>query len=206
LSPDGKWVVSLPSASPAQFVLLPTKAGEPQALTNDNINHVWARWFPDGQHFLFSGNEPGKGTRLYVQARQGGQPQSISPEGTHPFAVALSPDSKVVAAIGPDEQSYLYPTTGGDPRRIPGLEPGEEPINWGPDSRSLFIYRPGQLPARVYRLDTVTGQRTQLMQLLPSDPAGVNNIGPIVLTPDGKSYVYGYHRTLTDLYLVEGLK
>lgn len=44
------------------------------------------------------------------------------------------------------------------------------------------------------------------MQLLPSDPAGVNNIGPIVLTPDGKSYVYGYHRTLTDLYLVEGLK
>ena len=41
---------------------------------------------------------------------------------------------------------------------------------------------------------------------MPSDPAGVIHIGPIVLTPDGKTYVYGYHRTLSDLYLTEGLK
>ena len=27
-----------------------------------------------------------------------------------------------------------------------------------------------------------------------------------MMTPDGKSYVYGFHRTLGDLYLVEGLK
>jgi hypothetical protein len=26
------------------------------------------------------------------------------------------------------------------------------------------------------------------------------------MTPDGASYIYGYHRTLSDLYLVEGLK
>jgi len=26
------------------------------------------------------------------------------------------------------------------------------------------------------------------------------------MTPDGKSYVYGFHRTVGDLYLVEGLK
>ena len=41
---------------------------------------------------------------------------------------------------------------------------------------------------------------------MPSDPAGVNIILPILLTPDGKSYVYGYRRMLSDLYLVEGLK
>ena len=28
----------------------------------------------------------------------------------------------------------------------------------------------------------------------------------ILITPDGKTYVYGFHRTLGDLYLVEGLK
>ena len=39
-----------------------------------------------------------------------------------------------------------------------------------------------------------------------SDPAGVENIGPILLTPDAKNCVYGYHRMLADLYLVEGLK
>jgi hypothetical protein len=36
--------------------------------------------------------------------------------------------------------------------------------------------------------------------------AGVSQIGPIVMTPDSASYIYGYHRTPSDLYLVEGLK
>jgi hypothetical protein len=42
--------------------------------------------------------------------------------------------------------------------------------------------------------------------LMPSDPAGVETIGPVLITPDGKACVYGYHRTLSDLYMVEGLK
>jgi hypothetical protein len=41
---------------------------------------------------------------------------------------------------------------------------------------------------------------------MPSDPAGVSRVGPILLIMDGKSSVYGYHRMLSDLYLVEGLK
>jgi hypothetical protein len=35
---------------------------------------------------------------------------------------------------------------------------------------------------------------------------GVVTIGPILLTPDAKTVVCGYHRTLSDLYLVDGLK
>ena len=41
---------------------------------------------------------------------------------------------------------------------------------------------------------------------MPSDPAGVETIGPILLTQDAKTCVYGYHRTLSDLYLVDGLR
>jgi hypothetical protein len=43
-------------------------------------------------------------------------------------------------------------------------------------------------------------------QLLPSDPAGVETIGPILMTPDAQTCIFGYHRMLADLYLVEGLK
>jgi len=111
-----------------------------------------------------------------------------------------------VAAIGPDQRGYLYPIAGGEPRVIPGLNPGEQPITWSTDGRSLYIYQPGELPARVYRLDARTGQRTFWKPLMPSDPAGVENIGPILLTPDAKTCVFGYHRMLADLYLVEGLK
>jgi len=206
LSPDQKSVMAQPLGTPAQLVLLPTGAGESKALTNDAISHNWARWLPDGTHFLFSGNEPNRGVRLYVQSRDGGKPQPISPEGINGSSFAISPDGQVVAGIGPDEKGYLYPVAGGDPRPIPGFSPGEEIIGWGTAGRWLNVYQPGELPAKVYRLDVTTGQRTLWKQLLPSDPAGVEHVGPILITHDGTTCVYGYHRTLSDLYLVEGMK
>lgn len=36
--------------------------------------------------------------------------------------------------------------------------------------------------------------------------AGITDMGPILITPDGKSYVYEYGRTLSDLYLVDGIQ
>jgi hypothetical protein len=62
------------------------------------------------------------------------------------------------------------------------------------------------VPARVYRFDVATGKKTAHKQIIPVDTTGVSTIGPIQVTPDGKTYVYGFHRTLGDLYLVEGLK
>ncbi|MGA9042672.1 MAG: protein kinase [Terriglobales bacterium] len=206
LSPDGKSVIAQTQDTPSQLKLLTTGAGEPKDLTKDNVNHTWAKWFEDGKRLLFSADEPGKGVRLYVYDLASGKSQAISPEGVNGNAYTISPDSSVVAAIGPDQKGYLYPIAGGDPRPIVGLNIGEQPINWTEDGKSLYIYQPGELPAQVYRLDIKTGQRTLWKQLLPSDPAGVENIGPIYMTRDAKTCVFGYHRMLADLYLVEGLK
>jgi len=206
LSPDQKWVIAQVPGSPAQFRLLPTKAGEPQYLTTDSINHNGARWLPDGKKFVFSGNEPGRGGRLYVQDVAGGQALPIAPEGVNGTAFAISSDGQMVAAIGPDLKGYLYPTSGqGEPRLIPGLEPGDLPTNWSQDGHALFVYQTGEVPAKVYRVELAVGKRTLWKQLVPGDPAGVATIGPILVTPDGKTFVYGFHRTLADLYLVEGL-
>jgi Tol biopolymer transport system component len=206
LSPDQQWVIAQTPGIPAQFRLLPTGAGEPKALTNDAINHDTARWLPDGKQFVFAGNEPAHGVRLYLQAVSGGKPQAIAPEGVNGTNFAVSPDGRLVAGIGPDGKGYLYPIHGGEPISISGLLPAEQPIGWTLDSKSLYIYRLGEVPAKVYRLDPATGQRTAWKELMPADPAGVATIGPILITPDGKTYVYGFHRTLADLYLVEGLK
>jgi len=206
LSPDGKWALEAMPGAPSQLKLLPTGAGQPKDLTNDNINHNWAHWFPDGKHIVSSGNEPGKGTRLYVYDLSSGKSNAITPEGVSATSFAISPDAHDVAAIGPDQKGYLYPLAGGEARLIPGFNPGEEPITWSSDGRSLYVYQPGELPARVFRLDVQTGQRTLWKQLMPSDPAGVENIGPILMTPDAKTCVFGYHRMLADLYLAEGLK
>jgi eukaryotic-like serine/threonine-protein kinase len=206
LSPDGKSVIAQTQDSPSQLKLLTTGAGEPKDLTKDTINHAWAHWFPDGKRVLFAGNEPGKGVRLYVDDPATGKNQPISPEGVSGTAFLISPDSQMVAGIGPDQKGYLFPVAAGEPRVIPGLNPGEQPITFSSDGGSLYIYQPGELPARVYRLDLHTGQRTLWKELMPSDPAGVETIGPILMTPDAKTCVFGYHRMLADLYLVEGLK
>jgi eukaryotic-like serine/threonine-protein kinase len=206
LSPDGKWAISQTQESPSQFRLLPTGPGEPRDLTKDNINHSWAHWFPDGKRILFSADEPGKGVRFYVYDLATSKSQVISQEGVNGTAFTLSPDSTQIAAIGPDQRGYLYPVTGGQPQLIAGLNPGEQPITWSADGHSLYIYQPGELPARVYRLEMQTGKRTLWKELMPSDPAGVENIGPIYMTPDAKTCIFGYHRMLADLYLVEGLK
>jgi serine/threonine protein kinase/Tol biopolymer transport system component len=206
LSPDGKSVVSQTQDSPSQLRLLTTGAGEAKDLTKDHVNHTWARWFPDGKRILFSGNEPGQGVRLHVYDLASGKSQPITPEGVDGNAFVVSPDSQWIAGIGPDRKGYLYPVGGGEPRVIPGLNPGEQPITYSTDGRSLYIYQPGELPASVYRLDIQTGQRTLWRQLLPTDPAGVETIGPILMTPDATTCIFGYHRMLADLYLVEGLK
>jgi Tol biopolymer transport system component len=206
LSPDGKSVIAQTQDSPSQLKLLTTGAGEARDLTKDQINHSWSHWFPDGKRILFSGNEPGKGVRLYVSDVATGKSQPITQEGVNGTAFVISPDSQWVAGIGPDQKGYLYPVGGGEQRLIAGLNPGEQPITFSSDSHSLYVYQPGELPASVTRLDLQTGKRALWKQLMPSDPAGVETIGPILMTPDAKTCVFGYHRMLADLYLVEGLK
>jgi hypothetical protein len=58
----------------------------------------------------------------------------------------------------------------------------------------------------VFELEVLTGKRKLWKELVPADAAGIDTIRGITITPDGKAYVYGYIRTLSDLYQVEGLK
>jgi eukaryotic-like serine/threonine-protein kinase len=206
LSPDGKWVIALTVATPAQLVLLPSGAGDAQQITHDKLYHIWARWLPDSQGYVFTATEEGHGARIYLQKSISAGAKPISPEGVDPQAFSLSPDGSQVAAIGPDGLAYLYPVGGVPPKPVPGFQAGEQPIEWSADGKSIYTYRPGEFPAKVVNLDLASGKRIGWRSLAPADPAGVSQIGPILITPDGKSYIYGYHRTLSDLYLVEGLK
>ena len=206
LSPDEKWVLSGIPQPPFQLLILPTGAGEVKPLTHDTINHVRARCFPDGKRVLFLGSEPGHGVRLYVQDIDGAKLLAISPEGVSATQFVISPDGKLVAAVGPDQSGYFYPVDGGQPRPITGFPVGDTPVAWAADGRSLYIYRSGELPAQVQRLELASGHKQLWKQLMPADDAGITDIGPILMTPDAKTYVYEYGRTLSDLYLVDGLR
>ncbi len=206
LSPDERWVLSGLPKPPVQFNLLPTGAGESRELTHDQINRLWARWFPDGKRLLFSGDEPGKGVRLYIQDLSGAPPKAITSEGVNGSLLAISPDGKQVAMVGIDGKPLLLNVDTSDTRPIPGLDAGEAPIAWTGDGRSLFVYRLGEVPATVNRLDLASGHKQLWRQLVPPDVSGVTDISSVLITPDGNNYVYEYGRTLSDLYLVNDLK
>lgn len=138
----------------------------------------------------------------------GGAARPVSPEGVQliPYTNLISPDGKLVPATGPDRTVLLFPLAGGEPRRIPGLAPDEVPCGWDAAGRFLYVYRPGELPARISRLDVETGARQPWMELMPGDPTGITFIRAPHFTRDGGSYAYSYARTLSKLYLVKGLR
>ncbi|HEX7580953.1 MAG TPA: protein kinase [Thermoanaerobaculia bacterium] len=209
LSPDGRWALTATVSTPAQLVLLPTGPGEPRHLAGGSIDHRVASFLPDGKRILFGGSEPPKGQRLFVQDLEGGPPTPVTPEGTT-FAdgvtVPISPDGRSILVSGPDGSTSIVPIDGGAARPLASLLGGDAAIGWGDDSRSLFVVRPGELPAQVSRLDLDTGRRTPWREILPADPAGTAAVNPILIRPDGSAYVYGTPQILSDLYVVDGLR
>jgi len=62
-----------------------------------------------------------------------------------------------------------------------------------------------QAPAKVYRLNVLTGQRQLFREMAPPDVAGLHDISHIHFSSHGRAYVYSYTRLLSELYLVKGL-
>jgi Tol biopolymer transport system component/predicted Ser/Thr protein kinase len=206
LSPDGRWALAAnPDAS--QLTLLPTGAGSPKALPKGGLVYQWGTFFPDGRRLLLWANEPGRGSRLFVQEIDGGAPRPITPEGYElPYrGRPISPDGRTATALGPDRRIHLVPLEGGDSRPLPGALEGYNPVGWTADGRALYVLRAG-MPARVDVFEVATGARRLWKEITPPDPAGVLAVEPVLITPDGKSYVYSYRRILDDLFLVTGLK
>ncbi|MEP6472067.1 MAG: protein kinase, partial [Acidobacteriota bacterium] len=207
LAPDGRLAL-VADAEQKQLMLVPTGAGQARTLPAGGILYQGCFFFPDGRRILASGNEVGHRSRLWIVGVDGSKPKPITPEGVAliPSSPAISPDGRTVAALGPDRRIMLYPTEPGEPRAAPGLQPDELTVRWTPDGGALWVYRPNEVPTKVYRVDMTTGDRKLWKEIMPPDPAGVLTMGPILMTPDGNSYVYSYRRMLDQLILVEGLR
>ncbi|HEV2064616.1 MAG TPA: protein kinase [Thermoanaerobaculia bacterium] len=208
LSPDGRWALAGLSSPEPYFVLLPTGVGGPKRLKMEGVTPGQsATWMPDGKRLLVAASEAGKGARLFIQDVEGGKAKAITKEGIQAAfpGFAVSPDGKRVAAVGPDRRGILLTIGSDEGRPIPGLTDGEFPLRFSGDGRSLYVWK-RDLPARVYHVDVETGHRELWKELMPVDPAGVERISNVVVTPDGKFYAYTYARQLSDLFVVEGLK
>ena len=207
LSPDSRWALTFRTEAPSELHVLPTGPGEAKVLKGSNLvffsSEGNAPWFPDGQSILVPARTPGEPDRSFVLHLDGSAPRPVTPEGI--VASAVSQDGRLVAALDPDRRIVLYAVDGGEAQIVAGPpEPGELG-RFTAGGRSLYVYEFDGRVARVFLRDLTSGRRTPWRTLSPSDPAGIWRVEPI-FTPDLKSYVYTWHRDLSTLYLVEGLK
>jgi hypothetical protein len=104
----------------------------------------------------------------------------------------------------------LYPVDGGHARPVPALKPQDDPVRLSADAQSIYAITGGEMPPsasrKVFRIELATGARTVWKTLTPPDPVGLDRIGPVVMTSDGRSYCYTYLRRLGTLFVVDGLK
>jgi eukaryotic-like serine/threonine-protein kinase len=197
LSPDGKWASTVIGST--QLVLLPTGTGAAKRLDRGPIRQYWhgVHWMPDGKSLVFPANLPGRATRCFMQSVDGGAPRPITPEGV--TTCAPSPDGQSIAS-----DDSIYPLTGGAPRAIAGVLPDDH-LAWTSDPRFMYAYQSTTPPLTVYRLNVSTGQRQPVTELEPVDPTGLGPVSHVLFSADGRAYVYGYHRFLSELYAVSHL-
>ena len=213
-SPRKDVVLALrPGGKRRELILLPTGAGKVQVVPND-LNCLWAGWLPDGR-ILINAQTPA-GPRMFIQARDGRPPVPVTPPG---IAIGLtnsvgggaikpvSPDGKSVLVFDRQNRAWLYPLGGNaQPRLAAGVQPGERPGGWSSDGRHLFVFAALQIPAKIYDVDVVTGERRLHREFAIPDIDGVFRMGPFLLMPDGQSFAYGYYRQVATLYTATGLR
>ncbi len=205
LSPDGNWAISFLRTGPAQITLLPVGPGQPREIPLPGLERPQngTHFLPDGKRIVVNANEPGRPGRTYVVDLSGGKPQPVTPEGV--FAALPSPDGKYVVGADANSQLALFPLDGGPARPIPHVDPAYLLAQWSADSKALYVFRQGEVPLKIERLDIATGKMTPVRELVPADLGGVVSIGPVITNVNADEFAYSYYQTLSVLYVISGL-
>ncbi len=169
------------------------------------MTFLQARWLPQGFRLVVRASEQDRNARLYTLDLDAGTFDAITPEGVAIGSIwAVSPDGTMVV-VASDRGVEVYPLGAGQPRVVPGLPASDLLLAWIDDG---LLVSDGPNPtalSKVFLVNPVTGARRLWREIVPPDAAGIMNVLALMVTPDGRSYAYSWHRALSDLFLVEGL-
>ena len=165
LSPDGQWaaIVRVP-AGRSDITLLPVKAGAPIAIDVAPLELVEGAfafnpsvtWLPDSEQILFSAKQPGRPPRTFVRSIRGGEARPVTPEGL--WGWMLSPSGAHLLVYDSRSNAFLFPMTGGTPKRLAALTSEYRVLNFTADEREIFVTKLRERPPRVLRMDIGTGR------------------------------------------------
>lgn len=92
-------------------------------------------------------------------------------------------------------------------RPIPGLDSTYYVSRWSPDGASLYVAssKIQEKLAKVFLVNIATG-KMQLWKTFGENAAGMDGAGAPLFSTDGSAYAYVYSSTLSEAYVVTGLK
>jgi hypothetical protein len=212
LSPDGKWVLG--ATSNEQFRLIPTGAGTVQDLDTGPGKGSQGWFLPDGRNLLLDKSLADGSMQMVLYDLDTRQSSPAAPSGFSSFTGErpLSPDGTRMAlytvAEGATEPSFWIFSVGGEHgERLKGSHSNREVLlGWSEDGQGVLVFERGTIPAQIIRVDVATGRRQPWRTFTPVDPAGVHGLDNFEMSRDGRFVIFNYRRTLSQLYLVEGLQ
>ena len=207
LSPDGKWLAGMaPDKDRLEVKFVPTGAGEGRFVTHGRVAAEVVGWLPDSSGIVYWVVD-----RVMLAMLDGRPPTPITPEGW--VAYGMGPGGKHVLAVSSkmgDLRMLLYSIDGREQRLLPGVADDKwVPVGWDADGRRMrAIAKPVTgFPLRVFRVDPITGDAQPWKEIGGQlDRAGLGTSLRLRFSADGESYAYNYPRTLSTLYIVEGLR
>jgi Tol biopolymer transport system component len=210
LSPDGRWVFWYPRLDGTRASLIPTGAGEPRPVDAARMIHYRrsiVRWSADGKELVLKAGPTPDALRLYaIDGALKGPARALTPPGMATDYFAVAPDGSAVAAGGDTGPPLtVYPIGHGTARRVPGAKPNEQAVYWANDD-TLYVTNGGRFPLAIDALDLATGRRRPWRTLAPADPAGTEKVNEFAIAPEAGAHAYTFNRTLSDVYLVQGLR
>jgi eukaryotic-like serine/threonine-protein kinase len=208
-SPDEKWVLTTTFENNTKLSLLPVGMGVPKTLPLEGLTVLDARWLRDGKRIVVVGHGGGeKEARLYLAALEGGAATRLSDASVWPDYVEVSHDDRLAAANSLDGTLTLFPLDGTPPIPLADLGPGSVPVGWTQDGQLWVLdQRKGarDAPIPLLRYDVSSRRVVEQRTLSPMDVTGLEAVGRICITPDGRALAYQRERRLSHLDLVDGL-
>ena len=205
ISADGEWL-AVAVGSPPHLEVVATGVGDPRIVACDLTEYYAWQFFPDGKRLAILGNHAGEARGLYVVDIDGANAPRAITKGDLALGstFAMSHNGKTIASVS-DPKIVVIDVETGESKPLGGAIPGDVPLEWTEDDQAVYVSERGQYMLNIFRIDVASGERKEWLTIRPDDPAGILDIMPVHITPDGKTYAYGYRRQLSDLYIVTGL-
>jgi hypothetical protein len=209
LSDDGHWALTVTrEGRESSLVLYPLGPGTPKTLDRaglDLSDGAQSASFAGPDQIVFDARGGEGAMETYVQSTAGGPPARVEHE-----------PGQVVSPVAPDGERFISRRNGGSlwlatltpsaAARLPfTLQSNQFIRQWSADGREIFIITTHHDRTAITRIDIKTGASLPHGEIVPNRPAA--RLGPSLrVSRDGHTIVYTDNRTLSALFLIEGVR